>query len=180
MNLENIYLDDEIKIILEGKKVIITPSEANKEISEDLFTKISSISTLCSALLFETLNAQGTNIIIEDSSVFSSHIIPRFENDELSFLWNSQNFNEAEITKIKEKIEDALFKQNHTKKDSSKSIVEKETIKEKVIEVESEEGSEEINNSEKEINSEDNEVLNKDNKEKPKINYIIKQFQRRP
>ena len=63
-----------------------------------------------STAVFELLKAQGTNIIINDDSTngFEGHIIPRWENDNLSIGLKPQQKNPEEIKDVASSIKDAI------------------------------------------------------------------------
>lgn len=86
-----------------------TPSDVVKH----MFITANKLSTV----LFENINCQGTNVIVENgipagqsTSRFSINIIPRRENDGLNLLWSPQKFSEDQMATI------ALRLEEHTKK----------------------------------------------------------------
>ncbi len=80
----------------------------NKTVSE-LFNAANSLSTM----LFENLNCQGTNIIVDNGvpagqsvSRVSVRVVPRRENDGLDLMWTPQKFSEEQIRVSALKLED--------------------------------------------------------------------------
>ncbi|RJQ17006.1 HIT family protein [Candidatus Woesearchaeota archaeon] len=85
-----------------------------------------------STVLFDHLNCQGTNIIIENgipagqtSSRFSMHIIPRRENDGLNFQWNPLKLSEDDLNTIFLRLEE-FTNQIIIQKEKSKIIQQEE------------------------------------------------------
>jgi len=121
----------------------------------DLVGKMFSTANKLSTILFESLNCQGTNIVVENGvpagqkvSRFSINIIPRRENDGLNYLWNPQKLSEDQINTSFLKLEQY-----------AKTIVIEEQTKTKVVE----------ESPKKEIKQQDGQ-----------INYKLEQFKRIP
>ncbi|MCM2326188.1 MAG: HIT domain-containing protein [Candidatus Woesearchaeota archaeon] len=63
-------------------------------------------SNICSSASFDLLGAQGSNIIIDDSDAgIKAHIIPRFSDDGLNFLWTPKKLDEHTMSGIQSSIE---------------------------------------------------------------------------
>jgi histidine triad (HIT) family protein len=92
-----------------------------------MFTVANKLSTAA----FESLNAQGTNIIIQNGTAagqkvphVAMHIIPRRENDNLDFKWKPKQMDEEKKSTVEQQL-----------KDETSSIGEFEKKKEKPLEV---------------------------------------------
>ncbi|MBD3202669.1 HIT domain-containing protein [Candidatus Woesearchaeota archaeon] len=77
-----------------------------EEIPDDIISHLSEISNSISVKLFETLNAQGTNIIInngidagQEMPHFLINIIPRKEGDGLNLQWEPKSVGQEELEK---------------------------------------------------------------------------------
>lgn len=155
--MDTLYQDQDMKIFLEGKKVIITSAEMTKLefFSEEVFVKMGLVSTLCSAILFETLGAQGTNILMQDMEQFKIIIVPRSQDDGINFMWEPKNLDEGTIKDMKSKISSALdnpVKPKEVKKEEPEEIevisdspmeeLKEEKVEEKAEEVPAEEPEE--------------------------------------
>jgi len=91
------------------------------------------IANKVSSSLFESLNIQGTNIIIQngtaanqDAPHFTMNVIPRSENDNLGLTWQPRQLDEEEMSTIELKI-----------KEFTKSIGAFEEVKKEPLKIES-------------------------------------------
>ena len=103
-----------------------------------LFTVANKLSVAC----FDTLGAQGTNILIQNgvaagqkSSHASVHIVPRVENDGLNMQWNPIKVSEEELKGVQMSIESEL-ENKEEKKEEIKEEVKKEEVIEEIPEEE--------------------------------------------
>ena len=138
-----IYSDKEIVIAVKDK--VATPGQITvftKEhltilemVPEKLLEKCSTIANKVSIAVFESLGAQGTNIIVQNGlgagqnvPHFGIEIIPRQENDGLNLQWQPRQLMEDEVEEIFKTLKEEAGKIDYTKKESNKK--EKEIIKE--------------------------------------------------
>jgi histidine triad (HIT) family protein len=159
-----IYEDDQIFVMHAPKPaafghVLVLPKNHAMIIEQipdfevgEIFEKVNKISTA----VFESLGAQGTNIILQNGvaagqshSHLMIHIIPRRENDGIDFTWQTKQMSEEEMSTIELKL-----------KEFAKNIGAFEEKPEAPIELKKE--VKQIKESEKEEN------------------YLIKQLQRIP
>ncbi len=134
MNL--IYEDEECVAYLHATPaspghVVITPKEKYtviEELPELLCGHLFVVANRMAGVLFETLGAHGTNLLIQNGTAAGQkeaqvqlHVIPRKENDGLNFLWKP--------TEDKEKAEVAMIKLN----ECSTKIVLKDDKKKEVM-----------------------------------------------
>ncbi len=82
-----------------------------------------------STALFETLGAQGTNILIQNGEPSGQrhnhvmlHIIPRFENDKLNLGWQPKKISEDEMSTIELKIKQETGAVGSFEKEKEKPI----------------------------------------------------------
>ena len=86
--------------------VILIPKEhftILEQVPESIVGHLFNISNQLSSILFEVLEAQGTNVIVQNGigagqtqAHVSLHIIPRKENDGLNFQWKPKELSEEE------------------------------------------------------------------------------------
>lgn len=105
-----IYMDDQIKVHLNPNSKILGEiiiehrlGKVYEELSEQELSYISIFSKIFSTIIFETLQAHGTNIFWSTKGK-SLHILPRFQNDALNFQWNPQKHGDDFLEQIKNKL----------------------------------------------------------------------------
>lgn len=66
---------------------------------------------------FEGLRAEGTNILVQNGvsagqseNHFMLHVLPRKQNDNISFPWNAKQLSEEELSGIEAKLKDETFR----------------------------------------------------------------------
>lgn len=91
----------------------------------ELFTKANKLSIAC----FETLGAEGTNIIVQNglaagqnSSHATLNIVPRKENDGLNVLWKPKQLSEEQMSTIELKVKEETQKIGGFEKEKAKPI----------------------------------------------------------
>lgn len=81
--------------------------------------RMSMYASLCASALFELLQAQGTNVFMEDwvrdrkKSCLQIHILARFQEDDLNFTWQPKKVGEEELKQAQDKIKDKAFMINY-------------------------------------------------------------------
>ena len=95
-----------------------------------MFNKTNKLSTI----IFEALQAQGTNIIIQNGIAAGQkqphaliNIIPRRKGDNLNFLRRPKQLNEEEMSTIELKLNEETQKVGEFEKEKEKPIEEKKT-----------------------------------------------------
>ena len=77
------------------------------QVPNPLFQKMMQIANKLSSVLFETLGAQGTNLLVQNgvsagqsNPNFCVNVIPRFENDGLVFDWPKNQADESTLSSV--------------------------------------------------------------------------------
>lgn len=79
-------------------------------LEEEHFIHNATIASFSASILFETLKAQGTNIIFNEiDGTMQTSIIPRFEGDGLNLFWEIKPGDQNEIKAIAENIKSKIF-----------------------------------------------------------------------
>lgn len=105
------YLED--TPFTEGHLVVVpkkhTPIIEN--LQDEIVTHAFRIANKLSSITFEVLGALGTNIIVYNGTPagqtephFKIHVVPRVENDGLSFEWTPQKLEESQFAELLEKF----------------------------------------------------------------------------
>ncbi len=122
-----VYLDDQIHVYLNDKSKsfgeIIIEHNSGKSFSnleESQISYLTIFTKIFGSILFETLQAHGTNIIWNSNDT-KLHIIPRLQNDVLNLTWNPRKDSEEFLDQIKNKLLQAMNK-SLGNSDESKSI----------------------------------------------------------
>jgi len=121
---ETIYEDKQVMAVLHLKpaspgQIIIFTKEHQpilEQVPDPLVSHAFKVANKLSTVLFESLNIQGTNIIVRNGTAagqviphFSIDIIPRSENDGLNFQWQplqiSKDETETALLQLKEYTE---------------------------------------------------------------------------
>ncbi len=121
--------------------ILVIPKEHYQIISqvpEETLAIMTRVSKAITNNLFETMNIQGTNILIQNGPAadqraphFIIHVIPRTENDGLQFSWNPQKIADEDLAKLFDKINSKPIQIGEVK---AKPIEIKEEKKEEVKE----------------------------------------------
>jgi len=147
---ELLYADDDVAAVINPKPavpghILVFPKkhfQIIEQVPDKIVGKLFNAANELSKVVFETLHAQGTNIILQNGGAAGQivphvclHVIPRFENDGLSFQWKPKQLGEEEMSTIELKI----------KQCTEKIVFEKERekpieIKEEKEEIKAEEG----------------------------------------
>ncbi len=81
-------------------------SDLSKDESEHFFL----VASYTAAILFQGLQAEGTNIIInEEEEQLTAHVIARKSDDGLDFQWDPQEIEEGVMTEVQDRIKDKTF-----------------------------------------------------------------------
>ncbi len=86
-------------------------------VPDKIIEHVFSVSNLISTALFETLNIQGTNIIVNNGVEagqkephFYINVIPRTENDGINFEWKAEPANEDSLKTAELKLNEVIGK----------------------------------------------------------------------
>ncbi len=150
------YIPGQISIITREHYTIL------EQIPKQTFAKMSSIANKLAISLFDTLGAQGTNILIENGlgagqkvPHFAMHILPRGDKDNISLEWKPQELEDFDL-------EDAMIQLSALTEDLK--ITDHD---EKMIVAKSEDSKTEA-------------VVKQKDKGTKKENYLIKSLRRKP
>ncbi len=117
-----VFEDDKCKAILPPTPavpghIILFPKEhfqIIEQVPDFLVAHMFNIANKLSIASFECVQAQGSNILINNGVAagqliphFSIHIIPRSEKDSLNFDWNPKQMNQEQMSTIELKIKKA-------------------------------------------------------------------------
>lgn len=96
--------------------IVLAPKEHNpilEMVSQETLNHLFSVANKLSIILFESMKAKGTNIIVKNGISagqfhphFSVNIIPRFENDGINFQWTPKKYGEKELSTIEMKYKE--------------------------------------------------------------------------
>jgi histidine triad (HIT) family protein len=116
-----VYEDDKVVAILPKNAatighVLLIPKDHHpiiEQVPDFIITHLFQVANKLSIVLFEGMNALGTNIIVNNgvaagqtSSHFMVHIIPRRENDGLDFTWQPKQLSQEELATIEMKVKE--------------------------------------------------------------------------
>ena len=116
---EIILEDDDLAIICPDNcfakgHLIVAPKQKFliiEEVPSHLLEKMFQVTNKLSTVLFETLNCQGTNVLIQNgpsagqiTDQVSINIIPRYEEDELSLEWEPKQLDGSELEELAQKM----------------------------------------------------------------------------
>lgn len=122
------FVNGEVKMFVRKKLVIL------EQVPEDLFTKMLQVTNKMSALLFDKLQMQGTNILIQNGPSagqtedhFSINIIPRMQDDGIELEWEPKQETAENLTKTLEEIKGTEKKEEEAKfvEEQKKQVEEK-------------------------------------------------------
>lgn len=150
---EIIYIDNDMLAFMPEKPavpghIVLVPRNhytildqvPDYEISE-LFNKANKLSSI----LFETLGAVGTNILINNGieggqkeAHFSINILPRFNQDGIEFKWEPKQLSEDESSVVEIQLKEACENIGDFEKKKKKEPVKAEEKKEEIEEKEGE------------------------------------------
>ncbi len=150
---EEIYQDEDVFAVLHlkpaapGHILIFTKQHFSilEQVPDFVLGQMFSVANKLSVAIFESLGAQGTNIIIENGIPagqiiphFSLHVIPRMENDGLGLQWQPKKVTADDLDtaflQIREKAENihpSKFEEKKVTKPVATSESSKETNAEK-------------------------------------------------
>jgi histidine triad (HIT) family protein len=165
-----------------------------------LVGKLFEVANIVSSALFRALNTQGTNILLNNGvsanqkiAHLAINVIPRTENDNLNFAWNTKQLNEEQMSTIELKIKEEAKNVGIVEKEEKKIILDSsvEKIGEKLKGVKKVPKTSEAQKSVKVAKETDKNIQRK-KESKDKIdkevekdyveeeNYLLKQLRRIP
>jgi histidine triad (HIT) family protein len=117
---EMIFQDERIAVLLSTHPaslghLIVLPKEHYtilEQVPDGVLAEMFIIANKLSIIIFETLNAHGTNVIVQNGVAagqtenhFSIHVIPRRQNDGLNFEWQAEKASEDALKTAQLKYE---------------------------------------------------------------------------
>lgn len=119
-----VYLNKDSKVLGE---LIIEPtnSKSLKDLEESELSYISIFSKVFASVLFETLQAHGTNLIWDYSSE-KLRIIPRYQEDKIKLDWDPRKDGDEFLSQIRDKLLKEMTKEITGEKTESKEEPSKE------------------------------------------------------
>lgn len=87
-------------------------AETLEEIPDDILTQIFYVASYSASAVYEGLGAGGTNILCNNGTDSGAkghliiHVLPRKENDGISFVWESKALSPSEFEEVQKKIKD--------------------------------------------------------------------------
>jgi len=121
ISVKKVYEDNEFLAILDINPankghVLIFPKEHytnSLELDREMAMKIYFLANEISKKLVEVVNAEGINLFVANGSVAGQrvehlilHLIPRFKDDKVSFMWDAKKIDENEFNEIIEGFKD--------------------------------------------------------------------------
>jgi histidine triad (HIT) family protein len=129
---KQVYEDDHVLAVLDINPanpghILVLPKKHYQILSQmpdEESAYLLNIAKKLSAVIFEALGAQGTNILQRNGQAAGQevphvhvHVIPRFENDNVGLTWQPKKLSEEEFVQVQNKI-----------KESAKNIAAKKEI----------------------------------------------------
>jgi histidine triad (HIT) family protein len=124
-----VYEDEFVVCVLDifpaTKGHLIVVPKTHVSISTQMDAKLSShvfeVANRMSGLIFEVMNAKGTNIVVANGAIAGQksahlvvHVIPRYEDDGVNVSWKGDKIKEEDLkevfTKIAEKLQSGVEK----------------------------------------------------------------------
>lgn len=118
---KKVYEDDSVLAVLDVNGAnpghcFVIPKEHYpilEQIPDEEIGKIFKVANKISSSVFDSLQAQGTNIFIANGipagqtiAHFLVHVIPRFENDGINLQWDPKQLDEEEMSTIELKLKE--------------------------------------------------------------------------
>lgn len=140
---KKIYEDNEILAILDINPaskghVLVFPKEhyqVMNQVPEKLVGKLFNIANKLSGIVFEIVQAEGTNIFVANGQAAGQnsphtiiHLIPRFSNDNIPLAWDPKKMDENELEELTNLIKDKASSIKIDNKEKPK-IIKKEKPK---------------------------------------------------
>jgi len=92
-------------ILVTPRKKVQALAELSPEESAHLFL----VASYTAAILFQGIQAEGTNIITQEGKQLIVHVIARKQDDGIDFQWTPLNIDEGSMGDAEEKIKDKAF-----------------------------------------------------------------------
>ncbi len=120
---KTVYQDDKVLAVLDIRPataghILVLPKKHYSvmgQMNDEEVAYIFTIANKLASLLFETLQAEGTNIFVANGQIAGQtvdhvlvHVIPRFKDDGLQLTWASQEVEDAKLEDLKNKLSGKL------------------------------------------------------------------------
>lgn len=118
-----VYEDDKVMAVLDinpanpGHTILFPKLHFtnNKDLSEEDQDHIFKVANKLASSIVETVNAKGFNLHLADGEAagqkvphFMLHIIPRFDEDKINFVWQPKKFSDEEMDKLANRIKEKV------------------------------------------------------------------------
>ena len=139
---KKIYQDDSVMAVLDINPaipghVLVFPKkhvQVLTQLSDEESAYLFKIANKISAVIFDNLKAEGTNIFIANGHAAGQnsphaiiHVIPRFSKDGLSLSWKGKKVSEEALDELKKKLENKVkFKETVIKQEIDEFSVNEE------------------------------------------------------
>ena len=180
---EDILYEDDVGYAVLGRSVLghvkVYPRKYAKKVEElddEEINHLFTIANITSTVVFETLGAQGTNVVAHSNNqgdVFFIDVLPRSVNDDINLRWEAKALPEPEVSdafnRIKDKcdyigVEGSDKKEKRDKKDTKDKGKKSEDVK----------------GGKKEVKSEEDEKGNKESEEEDDDTFMTRHLNRSP
>jgi diadenosine tetraphosphate (Ap4A) HIT family hydrolase len=115
-NKEVVYFDDGVVVTVNDQALVKGHARAYSKlpatirtVPEDVLIHNLTAASLAASVIFQGLGAQGTNIIVNQTDYIETSIIPRYENDGLTLMWEMKQGDPAKVSAMAKRIQDALI-----------------------------------------------------------------------
>jgi diadenosine tetraphosphate (Ap4A) HIT family hydrolase len=103
------------------------------DLDDEAVTHLYHVASIVASMLFELIDAGGTNIILNEGRLFNQHlhidIIARNEDDDLDLRWDGRELPDATMDDVRERIEDG-FHADDDRTQERETTTETETVDE--------------------------------------------------
>jgi hypothetical protein len=113
---EVIYFDDGVVVTANDKALVkghiraYTKLPASiRSVPEDVLVHNLTAASLSASIVFQGLEAQGTNILVNQTDYIETSVVPRYENDGLNLMWEMKQGDSNSVQAAAAKIKDALI-----------------------------------------------------------------------
>ncbi|NDL66386.1 HIT family protein [Anaerotalea alkaliphila] len=123
MESATVFENNDFKVVLDrfpaapGHTLIMTKEHVDNifDLDAETAAKMFALATVVARSLKKAMGCDGMNILQNSGAVagqtvhhFHLHLIPRFENDDLSFKWKTKAFQEDELEEIARNIQSEM------------------------------------------------------------------------
>lgn len=106
-----------------------------EEVPNEEFEHMMSVANTISSSVFESLQAHGTNIMVnngpnagQEHAHFMIHVIPRYENDGVNLDWEMKQADQTELDQTKDLISEHVTQLLHSNQETSSTVIKDNAI----------------------------------------------------